>query len=146
MAITLNNLENRKIIKKRVGRGNGSGHGTYSGRGQKGQKARSGGRGGLKLKGFRRTLLSIPKFKGMKNRFPKAQVVLLSSLEKHFENDEKVSPTVLFEKKLINVKTLPIKILTRNSESKLTKRLEISGCLVSVSAKKVIESVGGKIS
>ena len=39
----LNNLKNtQKKSKKRVGRGNGSGHGTYSGKGLKGQKSRSG--------------------------------------------------------------------------------------------------------
>ncbi|MFA6254919.1 MAG: hypothetical protein WC675_02675 [Patescibacteria group bacterium] len=52
--LTLHNLKvNKKARKKskRVGRGNASGHGTYSTRGLKGQKSRSGGKGGLKRRG-----------------------------------------------------------------------------------------------
>ena len=43
-----------KTRKRRVGRGNASGKGNYSGRGMKGQRARSGGKAGLKLKGIKK--------------------------------------------------------------------------------------------
>jgi len=145
MAITLNNLKTTKITKKRIGRGNGSGHGTYSGRGQKGQKARSGGRGGLKMKGFRRILLSMPKFKGMKNRFAKEQVILLSAIDKNFSNNETVSPAILFEKGLIGKKEVPVKILTNDKNYQINKKLIVDKCLVSASVKKAIESAGGTI-
>ncbi len=66
MIITLSSLKpqkNRKK-KKRVGRGNSSGHGTYSGRGIKGQRSRSGGKKGLKLKGLKVFISQVKKAKG----------------------------------------------------------------------------------
>ena len=62
MLITLHNLpalQGRK--KKRVGRGPGSGRGTYSGRGIKGQKARTGGRVGLRRKGVKQFITKLKK-------------------------------------------------------------------------------------
>ena len=59
---TIKPFSGSKKKVKRVGRGLGS-RGTYSGRGQKGQKARSGGKKGLKLMGIRRLLLSTPKIR-----------------------------------------------------------------------------------
>ncbi len=145
MAITLSNIGTAKKKKTRVGRGNGSGHGTYCGRGKKGQKARSGGKGGLKLKGFRRTLLTMPKFKGMKPRYPKKQVVLLSTIEKLFSVGEVVSPQTLFDKRVIDKKSLPVKVLLAKKQESLTKKLELTGVIVSQKAKEVIEKAGGKV-
>jgi len=56
--------------RKRVGRGNSSGHGTYSTRGLKGQKSRS-GVSGLKRLGMRQVLLRTPKYKGFKSKLVK---------------------------------------------------------------------------
>ncbi len=53
-----------KNPKKRVGRGNASGKGSYSGRGLKGQRSRSGGKKGLKLRGLRRLSKRLPKLRG----------------------------------------------------------------------------------
>ena len=62
--LTLHNLKSKKGVRKkkrRLGRGNSSGRGTYCGRGQKGQRSRSGGKKGLKLKGFKQSLQKILK-------------------------------------------------------------------------------------
>ncbi len=144
MALGLDKIGTRKKTKKRVGRGNASGHGTYSCRGLKGQRSRSGGKGGLKLKGFKKNLLNIPKMKGMKSKRPKNQLVNISSLEK-FSAEEKVTPGSLFEKGLIDTMNLPVKILTDKKNKPMTKKVEIYNCFVSDSAKKLIEAAGGKI-
>lgn len=144
MTIQLHNLQVKNKSKKRVGRGNASGHGTYSCRGMKGQRSRSGGKGGLKLRGFKQNLLNAPKFKGIKSIRPNNQVVKLSTLEKNF-NDEVVNPITLLEKKLISSSDKPVKILTFSKDDKITKKFDIQGCLLSQRAKDIIEKAGGKI-
>jgi len=131
-----------KKTSKRVGRGNASGKGTTAGRGVKGQKARTGGRGGLKLMGMRDLMLSTPKLPGFTSFYPQNQVVKLSDLEKNFKAGEIVNPSTLKAKKLIVDSQKPIKIL---STGELSKKLSFEGCLFSQSAKAKIESVGGEI-
>jgi|SRR3989339_33054 len=143
MILQLHNIGKKKKARKRLGRGNSSGHGTYSGKGQKGQRARSGGKGGLELFGFRRTLLSTPKMKGMKPR-DKSQVVLLSSLEKAFTSGDKVTPAALLDKKLIRATWPSIKLLVGGND-KLTKKLDVVDCRVSAAAKELIEKAGGSV-
>ncbi|MEK7139549.1 MAG: uL15 family ribosomal protein, partial [Patescibacteria group bacterium] len=85
MAITLSQLKpaaGSKHRAKRVGRGNASGHGTYSTRGMKGQRARSGSRKGLKLKGMKARLLTIPKKRGFNSPYPKHQIINVSDLNR----------------------------------------------------------------
>lgn len=128
--------------KKRVGRGNASGHGTYSTRGQKGQKSRS-GVGGLKRLGMRSILLNIPKNKGFKSKKLKNQVVNISELNKNYKEGAIVSPATLLKKKLIEKLEAPVKILGKGDLK--IKNLEFSDIKLSVSAKAQIEKLGGKI-
>lgn len=114
MGLGLNNLKlsvGSKKRKKRVGRGNASGHGTYSTRGMNGQKARTGGKGGLKRLGLRRTILATPKLKGFKSHKAKNQVVNLAVLSKNFKDGDLISPATLAKAKLIRDEKAPIKIL-----------------------------------
>jgi len=128
--------------KKRVGRGGK--RGTYSGRGLKGQKARSGRR----LKPAIRELIKrYPKLRGYKFKKVGLIPVILNieTLEKEFKTDEKVYPKILIEKRLIRKikgKIPKVKIL---GKGEITKALIIEGCDVSKSAKEKIEKVGGKI-
>lgn len=84
------NLHNLKPARgskhkiKRVGRGNSSGHGTYSGHGGKGQTARTGGSKGLKLMGLRQLLLRTPKLGGFRSQYAKPATLKINVLEKHF--------------------------------------------------------------
>lgn len=142
MALFIHNLGTKKRHRKVLGRGNASGRGTYSTKGQKGQRARS-GVSGLKFKGLKKTLLSSPKFKGMKSPRPKAQIIKLSLLKKHFKDGGSVTPGVLFEKNLIKHMNEPVKILSDQKE--INVKLEIFSCLLSASAKDIIEKAGGKI-
>lgn len=127
--------------RKRVGRGNASGQGTYAGRGLKGQKARS-GVSGLKLKGLRRRLLSIPKLRGFKSPYEKAAVVNVSDLERAYADKATITPKSLTKKGLIDTPRYGVKIL---GEGKVSKSFTIQKCGVSKSAKAKIEKAGGKV-
>jgi len=141
MSLSLNTIKNTKKKKQRVGRGNASGRGTYCTRGLKGQRARSGGKSGLKLKGFKRNLLNLPKYKGTKSIRPNNQIVKLSDLEKSFDN-EKVTPGTLFEAGFIASMDLPVKILY---DIDVKKKFEVFGCLLSKTARVAIEKAGGSV-
>jgi len=146
MSLSLHNLKvNKKASKKkkRVGRGNSSGHGTYSTRGLKGQRSRSGGKGGLKRLGMRNVILATPKKKGFKSARPKAKAVNLSVLNDTFKDGSSVNSKTLFESKIIDSLREPVKILG-TGELKL-KNLKISGLKISESAKGKIEKLGGEI-
>jgi large subunit ribosomal protein L15 len=145
MALKLHNLKpakGAKKKKKRVGRGDSSGHGNYSTRGLKGQRARSGGKGGLKLKGFKSNVQSIPKLGGFKSLKSKLAIVNLKDLEKHFDNDEVITPAKLVNKKLIDNAKNGVKIL---GMGKLSKKFTVKVDKVSDSAKQAIEKAGGKV-
>ncbi len=146
MSIALHSLKSNAGAKKKrktIGRGNASGHGTYSTKGMKGQKARSGGSSGLKQKGWRHILLSMPKLRGFKSMYAKNEAISLNILEKNFQSGDNVNRNTLFAKKLISQPRARVKIL---GTGELTKKLDISGCLVTNSAKEKITKVGGKIS
>lgn len=127
--------------RKVLGRGDSSGHGSYSTQGAKGQKARS-GVGGLKKLGMRHIILSTPKLRGFKSQRAKNQVVALVKLEKYFNDGDTVNPEILFSKKLVSDKEAGIKII---GNGKIAKKITISGCKISSGAKAAIESAGGEI-
>ncbi len=111
--LSLNNIK-RSVgathKKKRVGRGNASGHGTYSTRGLKGQKSRS-GVSGLKRLGMRKQLLQTPKLRGFRSLQAKNQIVSVATINKHFKDGDTVNPATLFAKELIKDASGPVKIL-----------------------------------
>jgi len=143
--LTLHNLKINKKSKKnpkRVGRGNASGHGTYSGRGLKGQRSRSGGKSGLKRRGLSQLLKSKPKLGGFKSLSPKMETVNINQLERNFENGEIVNAKKLIAKNLIKDNKTGVKIL---GEGKLNKKLTIIADSFSESAKEAIIKAGGQI-
>jgi len=130
--------------KKRIGRGNASGHGSYSTRGQKGQRSRSGGRNKLKRLGFKQILAATPKNRGFKSAKPKDQVVNLKDLNSNFAAGAKINSASLLKAGLVQTVQGKIKIL---GQGKLTlKNLEFEGVKLSDSAKLQIEKMSGKIS
>lgn len=143
--ITLNTLAKSKTKKarKRVGRGNGSGHGTYSTRGCKGQRARSGGRKRLKLKGFKKILASIPKNRGFKRDGIHCQIINLECINRSFKDGDNITKADLLGKGLISKGNLPVKILAKG-ELRI-KNLHVKECLLSSKAKQAIEKMGGQI-
>lgn len=132
----------KKKKRKRIGRGGK--RGTYSGRGQKGQKSRS----GASFKPAIRTFIKrYPKLRGYKFKGKKKNIASLNFgvLEKNFKKGDTITPETLLEKKLIRRKRgkLPqIKILGRGE---LTKTLNIKDCETSKKAKEKIEKAGGKV-
>ncbi|NCD00950.1 50S ribosomal protein L15 [bacterium] len=131
MSLGLNNLQKTKRVeknRKRIGRGNASGHGTYSGKGIKGQRSRA-GVSNLKRLGMKARLLQIPKTRGFKSIHDKNQVVSVEFLNKNYKDGETVSPETLVEKKAIKNTDKPVKIL---GKEKLTvKDLKFEGVKMS---------------
>lgn len=143
MSIGLHNLSpapGSRRRKVRVGRGNASGLGTTATRGTKGQRARSGGRNKLKLKGLKRRLLNVPKLGGFKSRYPKAEALNVSVLNEHFSVGERVTVTRLRDLGLVEGNK--VKIL---GDGDLKKKLVIAGMAVSEGAKAKIIAAGGSV-
>lgn len=128
--------------KKRVGRGNASGHGTYSTRGLKGQKSRS-GVSGLKRLGMRQVLLRTPKKKGFKSDKPKNKIFNLNQINQSFKDGDLISAESLFEKKLIDNSKMSVKILG-NGELTL-KNLRFKNVKISTGAIEKVKKAGATI-
>ena len=125
----------------RVGRGLGSGLGKTSGKGQKGQKSRS---GGVKRPGFeggqRPLYLRLPK-RGFTNIFAKQYVAINVEELNKFEDGAEVTAETLMEKGIISKALDGVKILGRGE---VTKKVTVKVAKYSASAKEKIEKAGGK--
>ncbi len=131
---------------KRIGRGLGSGHGAYSTRGVKGQKARSGGSAGLKARGMKQIIRSIPKLSGFRSIHKKGKSINLSRLEEMFKTGDTITSRILVQRGALKApksgKFVEVKIL---AEGTLTKAFTVLGCSVSKVAKEKIEKAGGSV-
>ncbi len=130
--LSLNNIKRATGAtknRKRVGRGDASGHGTYSTKGMKGQKARS-GVSNLKRLGMRQQLLQTPKSRGFKSLQPKNQIVSVSAINSNFKDGEIVNHAVLLEKDLIKSLSEPVKVL---GKEKLTVKVRFEKVKMSTS-------------
>ena len=142
--LSLHNLQNDKNAthrKKRVGRGDGSGTGTYSGRGMKGQRSRSGGKSGLALRSIKSYLLRIPKVRGFKSLQSKMAVVNLADLESNFSKGDTVNARDMLRAGLVRSISKGVKVL---STGKLTKELTVEANAFSKGAAGAIAKAGGK--
>jgi large subunit ribosomal protein L15 len=128
--------------KKRVGRGNASGHGTYSTRGGKGQTARSGYRIVPGFEGGQTPVWKkIPK-RGFSNFLRREYAVVnVGTLNERFEAGARITPKVLRAMGLVDKLLDGIKIL---GEGELTKKLVIKAHKFSESALKKIQAAGGE--
>jgi large subunit ribosomal protein L15 len=146
---TLKPAQKRKA-RKRVGRGMGSGKGRYSGRGIKGQKARSGSH--TMRPGFEGGQMPIYMRLG-KKRGPYSKdampvgphrthtvAVNVRDLERVFDDGAEISPEALVEKGLIKNTRIDVKIL---GEGELKKKLSVTAHMFSKTAREKIESAGG---
>ena len=135
-----------KTKRKRKTIGRGGKKGTYSGKGMKGQKARSGAHIDPLFEGGRSTLVDhMKKKKGFKSLSEKSVPVSLDKIEKNFKDGENVNRETLTKLGIIERinKSRRIKILgTGTIKKKLTIAKEIQ---CSASARAAIEKVGGKI-
>jgi len=138
--------------KKRVGRGEGSGLGKTSGRGEKGYGARSGAKQRANFEGGQMPIhMRLRKLRGphMKKSMPfeqfgrtQTQPVNLKDLEARFDAGAEITPESLREKGLATRKEVPVKIL---GQGDLSKKLTVRVHFASKSAREKIEGAGGTI-
>jgi large subunit ribosomal protein L15 len=142
-----NNLKRFHPNKKSVQVGRGSKRGKTSGRGGKGQTARA----GHKVRPEIRDMIKrIPKLRGRgKNIFQSFQdkyiPVNLDLIEKHFASGDAVNPETLSKKGLVKLQSgskTKVKIL---GTGEITKKIVLTGCAISGSAKEKIEKAGGSV-
>ena len=131
-----------KTEKKRLGRGIGSGLGKTSGKGHKGQNARSGGGVRPGFEGGQMPLVRrIPK-RGFTNNFKKVySIVNVSDLEKFADGTEVTAELLLQEGVLSKVEEYGLKVLGNGT---LTKKLVVKAKKFTKSAAEIIDNAGGK--
>jgi large subunit ribosomal protein L15 len=138
--------------KKRVGRGEGSGLGKTSGRGENGAGARSGAKRKVNFEGGQMPIhMRMRKLRGphMKKSMPfeqfgrtQTQPVNLKDLEARFDSGADVTPDSLREKGLATRKDVPVKILAQGD---LGKKLTVRVHYASKAAREKIEGAGGTV-
>ncbi len=128
---------------KRVGRGRGSGHGTYATRGLKGQKSRSGGGVHPLFEGGQTPLsMRLPKLRGFTNPFRREYAVVNLDRLGNFPEGDTVTPKKLVESRVVKNLKKPIKILGRGD---LTYSLVVKAHKFSRTAEEKIRAAGGKV-
>ena len=127
--------------RKRVGRGNAGGQGTYAGRGMKGQKSRSGKGVRPGFEGGQLPLIKgLPMRRGFTNIFKQQyHLVKVESLN-GFPKDSEVTPAILLEQGLLRNLKHPVKILGNGD---ISVSLSISAHKFTRSARDKIEAAGG---
>ncbi|MBX6378371.1 MAG: 50S ribosomal protein L15 [Clostridia bacterium] len=129
--------------RKRVGRGPGSGHGKTSTRGQKGQKARSGGAKGPGFEGGQMPLQRrLPK-RGFNNaRFATRYAIVNVGALNEFEDGSEVTPDLLLERRLVRDLLEGVKVL---GDGELKRALTVKAHRFSKQAASKIEAAGGRV-
>ncbi|PIU56875.1 MAG: 50S ribosomal protein L15 [Chloroflexi bacterium CG07_land_8_20_14_0_80_51_10] len=131
-----------KHKRKRVGRGVGSGHGTYSCRGLKGQKSRSGGGVHPLFEGGQNPLVKrLPYKRGFTNIFRTEYAIVNLDRLNIFPEGAEVTPEEMVSAGIVKGLKKPIKIL---GEGELEQRLVVKANKFSETARNKIEAVGGR--
>ena len=146
---TLKPAPGSRKARKRVGRGEGSGTGKTSGRGQKGYYGRSGAKDRTRFEGGQNPIhMRMRKLRGphMKKSMPfepfrtHTQPVNLEDLEARFDANAEITPDTLKAAGLATRRDIPVKVLGRGE---LSKALTVSAHGFSKSARAAIEAAGG---
>lgn len=145
----INTLKRKNPYKKHKSVGRGGAKGKNAGRGNKGQKSRAGHRMRPEVRDI---IKKIPKLRGHgKNRARTViariynPVINVADIEKHFANGDTVNIATLVAKNLVTKpqsRANGVKVL---GDGTLTKKVTISGCTLSKSAKEKIEKAGGTV-
>jgi large subunit ribosomal protein L15 len=139
---SLSPLPGSKKKAKRIGRGEGSGWGKTSGRGHKGQKARSGGGVAPGFEGGQMPLQRrLPK-RGFTNIFKKTYALVNLGSLNVFEAGSTIDSQVLVAAGLIRKETLPVKLLAKGN---LDKALTIKVQAASEKAQAIVKEAGGTL-
>lgn len=135
----------KRIRSRQVGRGGK--RGKTSGRGHKGQKARAGRKIRPEIRDFIKT---IPKLRGHSSNTVSRKryfTVNVSDIEPVFSDGERVDPQTLFEKGLIKemIRVSSKKGVKVLGTGEISKKVTVSGCAISGTARAKIEKAGGKV-
>lgn len=130
--------------RKRVGRGDSAGGGSYAGRGMKGQKSRSGP--GLRpgFEGGQMPLIKgLPMKRGFNNRYKTYYALVdLDTLQDRFEANTQVTPELLHQLGIIRRTKLPVKVV---GDGELRQPLTVAAHKFTASARAKIEAAGGSV-
>lgn len=146
MLSTLRPARGSRRKTKRIGRGQGSGHGKTATKGHKGAKSRSGHKFRLWFEGGQMPLTRrVPKYGFTPRNRVEKQVVNVDRLDKLIAEKKiegaVITPEVLYKAGVISKKNVPVKVL---GTGELSAKLEISAHAFSKTAKEKIESAGGR--
>ena len=141
---TLSSAGSKTRKRKRIGRGDASGNGSYSGKGMKGQKSRSGGGVRPGFEGGQLPLIKrLPSLRGFTNIFKtQYHAVNLDTILKMYPNGGDVSRGTVVETGVLKDQKLPWKVLGRGE---INVNLKVSAHKFTKSAKEKIETAGGTI-
>ncbi len=130
--------------RKRVGRGDSAGGGSYAGRGMKGQKSRSGP--GLRpgFEGGQMPLIKgLPMKRGFNNRYKTYYALVdLDTLQERFEANTQVTPELLHQLGIVRRTRLPVKVV---GDGELQQPLAVAAHKFTASARAKIEAAGGTV-
>ena len=128
--------------RKRVGRGNASGHGTYAGKGLKGQKSRSGHKMRPGFEGGQLPLIKrLPRKRGFVNIFRKEYSIVNVDKLNIFEQGSEVTPEKMHAAGLVKTLKHPVKVL---ANGEVSHAVNVRANKFSAAAKAKIEAAGGK--
>ncbi|SHG11684.1 50S ribosomal protein L15 [Ornithinibacillus halophilus] len=134
--------EGTRKNRNRVGRGMSSGNGKTSGRGHKGQKARSGGGTRPGFEGGQMPLFQrLPK-RGFTNIHRKEYAIVNLDALNRFEEGTEITPELLLEEGIVSNLKAGLKVLGNGS---VEKKVTVKAHKFSASAKEAIEAAGGKV-
>ena len=141
---TLSSAGSKTRKRKRIGRGDASGNGSYSGKGMKGQKSRSGGGVRPGFEGGQLPLIKrLPSLRGFTNIFKtQYHAVNLDTILKMYPNGGDVSPGTLVETGVLKDQKLPLKVLGRGE---INVNLKVSAHKFTKSPKDKNETAVGTI-
>ena len=129
--------------RKRVGRGDSAGQGSYAGRGIKGQKSRSGGGPRPGFEGGQLPIIkALPMKRGFSNIFKTYYSLVKLDVLDQFNAGERITPELLREQGYLRDRKKPVKIL---GDGQLSKSLTVAAHKFTRSAREKIEAAGGKV-
>ena len=130
--------------RKRIGRGDAAGGGSYAGRGMKGQKSRSGKPIRPGFEGGQLPLIKgLPMKRGFNNRYKTYYALVdLETLQERFEAGSRITPELLNQLGIIRRPKLPLKVV---GDGELSQPMTVAAHKFTASARAKIEAAGGTI-
>ncbi|MCD5404481.1 MAG: 50S ribosomal protein L15 [Dehalococcoidia bacterium] len=127
--------------RKRIGRGDAAGQGSTAGRGNKGQKSRSGGGPPVWFEGGQLPLIKgLPMKRGFHNRFKTYYSLIKVETLESFDAGDRITPELLLEKGYLRNLNLPVKIV---GDGEISKPVTVVAAKFTQSARAKIEAAKG---